>query len=92
MHIDNNWPYTSYSLLFSHFSLHIYEIHDIDDIHDIYDISDIYDSVCLLLVSFGQSIPPEFLQSFSILWIFKKAPSLGTTVNTSDTFGTVSVS
>ena len=25
---------------------------------------DIYDSVCLLLVSFCQSVPPEFLQSF----------------------------
>ena len=34
------------------------------DIHDIYDIYDIYDSVCLLLVSFCRSVPPEFPRSF----------------------------
>ena len=48
----------------------IYKIYDIYEIHDICDIYDIYDSVCLLLVSFCQSVcstyyvPPEFLRSF----------------------------
>ena len=32
--------------------------------HDIFEIHDIYDSVCLLLVSFCRSVPPEFLRSF----------------------------
>ena len=39
------------------------EMHDIYEIHDIYAIYDIYDSVCLLLVSFCRSIPPEFHRS-----------------------------
>ena len=81
--IDNNWPWTSFlsfSLsiyeIYDIYEIHdVYEIHDINEIndiyeiHDIYDIYDIYDSVCLLLVSFCRSIPPEFLQSF--LWFLQ---------------------
>ena len=44
----------------------IYEIYDIYEIHDIYDNYDIDGSVCLLLVSFCRSVPPEFLRSFFI--------------------------
>ena len=72
MPIDNNWPWTYFSLSFSLFfslSLSIYEIYDINEIHDIYD------SVCLFLVSFCQSIPSEFLRSFFtfvvLMWSWK---------------------
>ena len=30
----------------------------------IYELHNIYDTVCLLLVSFCRSVPPEFLRSF----------------------------